>query len=348
VRSFLEGQRYTPIAVVSVAARLARYIRRERIELVHSFLYPANVIGSLAARMTRRPLIISVRDAPQRLPVLERAAYGVMGRLGDAVVVNSYAGRDLLAAQAGVPTGKIAVHYNGVDFVSLQGDDCAELRRRYGIPGDAGVVGTVGRIDRKKRYELLLWAVSALREVSPQVYVVLVGGAGEGDGVMYEEELRALRGRLGLEGRVILAGAQCEVGRFLSMFDLFALSSRYEGTPNALLEAMAVGVPVLTTDVGDAGRIVRAAAGGLVLPPEPRVWAAQIHALLGDRRLRAAMGANGRAYVRARFGLERLARETEALWERLLARRGEGVCAALPESGTTAAAPPSAASCCAA
>lgn len=324
VRSFAEGQRYTPAETARLALAVAVWVRHERIGLIHSFLYPANVIGSLAAALARVPIVVSERTTPPRLPRSQRAAYYLVSRAAAAVVLNSHAARDAYTRQARIPAGRAAVHANGVDFARLDLAPDEEVRAQFGVAAGEPLVGAVGRIDRMKQYELLLRAAGEMQRSGTCARFVIVGDAGDAAQRAYLGELRALRAELGLAERVIFPGGQSNVAAFLRAFDIFALTSAQEGTPNALLEALALGVPALTTDAGDAGRIVRTAAAGRVLPPVPGVWAEEIAALLGDARLRAAMGANGRQYVRARFGLGRLARATEALWERLLDRQGTG------------------------
>ncbi|MFO7167562.1 MAG: glycosyltransferase [Chloroflexota bacterium] len=326
VHSVPGAPRYPVRAVPRMVTEATGMIRRHRASLVTSFLYAGNVVGALAARACGVPAVISERTAPLHLPLGQRIMYAALGRISAAMVVNSYAAKAAFVRLARIPPAKIAVHYNGVDFAridrQLEATDAPDPRALLGLMPGEPVVGAVGRIDRLKNYELLLRIAAACRAAEVSARFVLVGDVVAGGDVSYRDELLQLRRALGLEERVLFAGQQRNVAAFLRAFELFVLTSSQEGTPNALLEAMAVGVPALVTEAGDAGRIVRAAGCGEVLPPEPEVWAERVRELLLDARRRAAMGANGRQYARASFSMERLAGEMQALWDDILGRRG--------------------------
>ena len=308
---------------LSVVPRLARFFKDEKIRLVHTFLYSANVVGALAAVIARIPVVISERSAPPSLGFEKRVMYRLLGRLSDAIVANSQAGKRLLVEQGGIPSEKVWVHYNGVDLSKFEAilDDIETLRGRYAIPKDRFVVGTVGRLIRVKNHELVLRAAARMREIDPRVHFVVVGDVGPGEDSSYRDYLFSLQKSLGLEDVVTFTGMLSDVGAFLRLFDLFVLTSLWEGTPNALLEAMACGLPIVATNVGDVGRIVADAGCGLIVDPEPEAFSEAISCLLSNEEVRAKMGIAGRRYIRANFSLERLAAKTQELWQGLLTKR---------------------------
>jgi glycosyltransferase involved in cell wall biosynthesis len=302
--------------------RIRNLIVAERVALVHSFLYPANVTGVLAAKWAGIPAVMSERSAMRTMPFSQRLAYMLVGRLCAAVTVNSYANRRTLAQHIGLAEAAIMVHWNGVDFQRLDQIQVrsAELRQRHSIPADAPLIGTICRIDRLKRLELLLITAALLKQTNPSARWMIVGGCFSAAAEAYRAEMLALRNMLGLQDTVMFAGHQPHPADYMRLLDLFLLTSIEEGTPNALLEAMALGKPALATDVGDVARIFAESGGGQVLAAEPAVWEQVITALLADPDRRMAMGTAGRAYIREQFRLERLAEETQALWAELLGK----------------------------
>src|SRR6185436_3354802 len=137
----------------------------------------------------------------------------------------------------------------------------ATARRGLGIPLDVPVLGTVGRLDPAKDHLTMLQAFCRVREVVPSARLVIVGeGNCRGD-------LEAFIARHDLQGSVHLLGERWDIPAMMACMDVFVLSSINEGLPLALLEAMACERPVITTDVGAAGGVVRRAGAGLVVQP---------------------------------------------------------------------------------
>ncbi|HMO57527.1 MAG TPA: glycosyltransferase [Roseiflexaceae bacterium] len=302
-------------------ARVAALIRREQPALLMTYLYPANVIGTLAAAICRVPAIISERTADPVLPLQQRLAYTLITRLCHVVMVNSYAARATMQQQLRLPAGRLVVQPNGIDLAVLDRPVVAGAwRTMHGVAADELLIGAIGRIDRLKQYELLLQIAAACRDEGMAARFVIAGGVGTGGDHAYHDELREQHRLLRLDRQLLFAGPQPQIAAVLDAIDLFVQTSKQEGTPNALLEALAYGVPALVTDVGDMRRIVEQGACGMALPPDPQVWRQQMQALLADPRRRAALGANGRLYVRGNYALEHLAHATQALWDHVIGR----------------------------
>ena len=306
---------------LSIIPRLVRFILKNQISLVHTVLFGANVVGALAATLARVPVVISERSAPPVLPWKKRVAYRPIGRLSAAVVVNAHAAKTVLATQGGIHPGKIFVHYNGIDLHGFEprpaDRDC--LRRRYGIPEHGVVVGTVGRLIPVKNTELLLRTAARMKRSGGQgAHFIIVGDVGPGEDLSYREHLFSLEKSLGLEDTVTFVGMQSNIAEILALFDVFAFTSLWEGTPNALLEAMAAGVPVVATDVGDVRAIVADAGSGIIADGDPEAFSKGIAQMLSNKQSREEMGAAGSRYVRTNFTMERLVRETETLWQAVL------------------------------
>lgn len=222
--------------------RLLRVLRRVRPSVVHSFLGEQNILAAAAKLLCPGFRLVASRrstdwgvGAPQH--ALERAA----GRLADMVVAPSQRVMEFHRRQERLPESKCYVIPNGVVIPPLPTPEArAAARTSLGLPAGAFIVGTLGRHVPEKALDLLIKASAAL----PSGVVVAIAGGGELLG-----EHRALVARLGLEKKILLLGHTSRPEEFLRALDLFVLSSASEGSPNALLEAMALGLPIVATRI---------------------------------------------------------------------------------------------------
>ena len=311
-------QRVGGDALLPDAFRLAARIRRERPDAVVLTTFKKVFLSGLGARMTGAPFVVQrvvlQGDTPAR-----GARYRLaLRRFVDAVVLNADAMRPaFLAGDPRLDPAKVVTLLDGVR-APVAAREPGAVRRELGIPADAFVVGCVARLARQKRFDRLLRALALLPE---PVHALVVG---EGEEL---EPTRALAAELGMAERVHLPGFRADVGDVLAAMDLFAVSSDREGLANAMLEAMATGLPVVSTEVSGAREALDAAQGepraGLVTERDERALAEAIGTLLRDPRLRRAMGDAARGRAERRFGEGRFLDD----WERLLAegvRRGRG------------------------
>ncbi|QJW98067.1 glycosyltransferase [Frigoriglobus tundricola] len=220
-----------------------------------------------------------------------------------------------------VPRAKVHTVLNGIDLDRYdRHGERAGVRAGLGIPPDARVIGTVGRLNEVKRQDHLIRALGTLGARAADVRLLLVGDGPE------RGALERLVEGLGLSARVHFAGYQSAPERFLPAMDVFALSSRLEGLPLALLEAWAAGLPVVSSAVGGVPKVVRHGETGLLFPngDEPALARALLE-LLDDPAKAARLAAAGRAVVRRDFSLERMASEYEGLYRAAIAAgRGGG------------------------
>jgi glycosyltransferase involved in cell wall biosynthesis len=194
-----------------------------------------------------------------------------------------------------------------------------EARRRarslLGIADDTAVVGTVGNLTAKKDHVTLLRAAAELRRGRPDLRLVLIGSG------PLERDLRRAVDQLELQGCVSMLGSRADVADLLAGFDVFALSSRHEGLPIALLEAMAAGVGCVATRVGGVPEVVTDGVDGLLVEPgEPAALATAIARLLDDAELRAELGARARRTAGG-FDLGAAVARTQAVYDEVLCLR---------------------------
>jgi glycosyltransferase involved in cell wall biosynthesis len=223
---------------------------------------------------------------------------------------------DEVQARRIVPRRKIHLVPNGIDAARFRdGQDPGDVRRALDISAGAPVIGTVGRLDEIKRQDLLIRAFGLVREVAGGSHLLLVGEGPARDG------LQGLVDHLGLRNCVHFAGYQPQPERFLAAMDIFALTSRSEGMPLAVLEAWAAGLPVVATAVGGLPELIDDGRTGLLVPPDDE--AALAHALLGLITAPAAarrMGGAGREQVDSTYSLHRMAETYHRHYLELLTR----------------------------
>ncbi|MEB3329557.1 MAG: glycosyltransferase family 4 protein [Candidatus Sericytochromatia bacterium] len=317
---------------VLTLARLWRLMRAERFDLVHVHTPIAAALGRVAARLAGVPRVAytahgfyfhdEMAPGPRRLHIaLERA----LGRLTDAMIAVS--GEDAATAvQLGIlPAARVTHVPNGIDpgrFGQAPGAELAAWRARLGLPPDALVVGTMGRLVREKGFGELFEAIARLAPHHPRLHLLVVGDALASDRDPFKEALLARVDAPPLAGRVHLTGFTDAVPTVLALMDVFALPSYREGLPVSILEAMATGLPVVATDIRGCREEVVAGETGLLVPTRDAARLAEaLEQLLGDPDLRARMGAAGRARVAALFDERQACDQVVAVLERLGAER---------------------------
>ncbi len=297
--------------------RLARLLRAERPRVLYSFLGTPNLAAALL-----RPLLPGARlvwglragagDVVGR-GLLARACHGaetLLAGIPDAIVANSEAGRAAALAR-GFPARRLAVVPNGVDTERFRPDRAAGAALRAAWAGEGGrLVGLAARLDPVKDHATFLQAAALLAREDARARFVCVG-----DGPLVGP-LRVLAGDLGLEARLTWAGERQDMPAVYNALDVCCLSSRSEGFPNALAEAMACGVPCVGTDAGDVREIL-GDAGRLVPGQDPAALALALGRMLQEPGER---GRAARARVLERYSLERLLDRAEALLLGLIGR----------------------------
>ncbi|HZH32738.1 MAG TPA: glycosyltransferase [Pyrinomonadaceae bacterium] len=303
--------------------RFAAFLRAERIAVVHTEGFYTNIFGMAGAAAARVPARIAFRGetggfrSPRQLFV-ERCAY----RLAHVVHANSEAVRRQLIAE-GVPARKIETIYNGLDLARVAPNLTATREttlKRLNLPTGAGrkfVTIVANMRNAVKDHPTFLRAAARVRAAVPEAAFVL---AGEGE---LSGSLQALAAELGLERDAHFIG-RCEreqIAELLSVSDVCVLSSTAEGFSNSILEYMAAARPVVATDVGGAREaIAEGESGYLVAAGDDAAMAARLVELLRDEERARRMGARGREIVEQRFSAEAQLLNTEALYERALAR----------------------------
>jgi glycosyltransferase involved in cell wall biosynthesis len=294
---------------------LRRALREWRSEVVYGFLLDGSAYAAVAAALCgNRPLVTSNRQMHfQRKGLRQRLDAWALNR-GRAVVVNSKRVMEFTRLRHRVPVERMVVLYNGVDTDRFAEGNRAAVRAELGLEYQAILVGTAGSLTEKKDHALLLETARALRERFPEVRYAIAG-----DGPLRVALSEACR-EAGLDGTIHLLGTRGDVPDLLAALDVFVLSSRQEGFPNVVLEAMAAGKAILTTDAGGVREMLLQGDSGVIVPPgDPAAFAEALAVLLADPPRRRALGNAARKRVR-QFRMERMVSSTEALLERVAGR----------------------------
>jgi glycosyltransferase involved in cell wall biosynthesis len=297
--------------------RLIRALRDSRPDVVYSYLDFPNVVAAVLKPLMRGSLLIwGIRASDMRLNERNRTWRAIfalerwLAPAADLIICNSRAGKQHLE-QCRFPMAAITVVANGIDTARFFPDPAARAHWRAKLRFSDGdlVIGLVARLDPMKDHETFLRAAAELARDLPEARFVCIGGGAD----QYADGLRQLGESLGLGEKLLWAGARSEVPEMLNVLDIATLTSAYgEGFPNAVGEAMATALPTVTTDVGDAARVV--GDTGVVVPiasPSALATAWREMAAL-SREERTALGAAGRARVVACFPRNRMIAETGA------------------------------------
>jgi glycosyltransferase involved in cell wall biosynthesis len=296
----------------SLQARLhlARYLRGQSIEMVHSYGFYSNLFAIPAARLAGVPVVVaSIRDCGETLTPWQKRVQKMFCRMADCILANAEGVRRWLIRE-GYPARKIQVIRNGiVGPAPTAGARRGWLRQELGL----------SRLNRMKGLEYFLDAASLVAPLQPDVRFLIVGGNGHRTDGTYQGELERYAASLGIDNRVIFTGFRQDVARMLPEIDISVLPSLSEGLSNSLLEAMAAGVPVIATKVGGTPELVEDGATGLLVPPRNPAALGQAMTLLLDHPETARrIGDAARRDVTVRFSIDKMVRDTQSLYVKLL------------------------------
>lgn len=283
--------------------QIKRLAFRAAPDLVHANTTRAALLA-LLARRPRPPVLAHIRDwVPEGR--FSQFVLGVVARRADAVVANSaYIARQF----DGLPLRRpVQVIHNPVDLERFNsaGADGRAVRRELGIDPEAIVVAMVAQLTPWKGQDDAIRALAGLPASNREPILLLAGSAkfaaagAQFDNLAFERRLHSLAFELGVGERVRFAGERADVPDVLAATDVLLMPSWREAFGRIAIEAMAMGVPVLATEVGGPTEIVRAGVDGLLLPPkEPEAWSRALESLLASAARRSRMGQEGRARAR--------------------------------------------------
>lgn len=298
---------------------LYRLIHDEQYDLVQTFTHYSNIIGPLVARIAgTRICITSQRNTLKGLPTLllwlDRTITN--SSLVATMVCVSEGTRQFCINRQGIRPEKLITIHNSIDtyhFAPMSRDKVAIIKRELGIPNTAKIVLTVARLHPQKGHKFLLQAIPGVIRKHPQTYFLFVG---EGE---LRNELEKEVYKEGLHDVVRFLGVRQDIPELLNAGDLFVLPSLWEGLPNAILEAMAVGIPVIATKVDGSPEVVQDGKTGILVEAgDPKALENAIVYLLDNDQLRQRMGCEARKWVIENFSEEKNVTSFLKLYTQLL------------------------------
>jgi glycosyltransferase involved in cell wall biosynthesis len=295
-------------------APLVRLVRRERIEVIHAHMHGSNVWATVLGRALGVPVVLATEHtwSFEGRPLRKALDRHLVGRFASSFASISEADRHRMVEVVGVPAEKVPLMPLGlVPRARPQG---RTIRDELGIGSDVPVVGTISVLRPQKALHVLLEAFAAVLRARPDARLLVVGDGPE------RTSLEALAADLGIAPSVTLLGFRTDVARLLAAFDVFALSSSFEGTPIAILEAMHAARPVVATAVGGVPVLLDGGCGLLVPPGDPPALAAALEKVLADPALAESVGRRAAERVAASYGFAHTVRAWENLYTELYER----------------------------
>ncbi|MCW5800888.1 MAG: glycosyltransferase family 4 protein [Deltaproteobacteria bacterium] len=330
---FVRASGLTPLADLRALGHLVRTFRRERFAVVHTHTAKPDLYAAIAARAAGVPIVVTTLhgfyfhdDMPRRT----RRLFVHLARAGmaccDAVLSQNPEDIDTAIRERICPPSKIALLGNGIDVerfdrARIPAATTADLRRELGIPPGAPVVGFVGRLVAEKGVPELLAAAAAVRARVPDVRFLFVGWHDRAKQDAIDPSAAA---RHGIADRCVFTGHRRDIPELMSAMDLFVLPSHREGFPRTVMEASAMGLPVIATRIRGCRTAVDDGETGVLVPPrDPGALATAIAEILGAPDRARAMGRAGRRLATARFDQRTVFATVLATYERLLRARAD-------------------------
>jgi glycosyltransferase involved in cell wall biosynthesis len=303
----------------TVVPRLACLLKSLNADIVHSYLFSADIASRLAGRLAGTELIIgSERNANHFFKKRNILAYRLTRGCVDFTIANSKAGADFNSRTFGQPASKYRVVHNGVSTERFRPRNRDAMRDELGIPAGVRVVGIFAAFALQKNHSMLIQAFKKVLDSLPDTQLLLVGDQYYGNLSStrdYIARMQALIDQLEIRHKCIFLGNRNDVERVYPACDITVLPSLYEGTPNVLLESMACGVPVVATNVSDNSYVVKEGETGfLVEVGDVAKMAGHIQTLLENETLRRKMGQNARDWIQERFSIEQQVRKIESVY----------------------------------
>lgn len=314
----LSPHKYVPLYL----PRLCRLLRLGKFDLVHCHLTAANLIAKPLAALLGVPFIFNYdqNDMYRTQQPWRRRLDAWTNLITDHIVAVSASTRDFLIQQERVPPDKITVIYNGVDLQrfrpAAEASGRGKRRRKWGLPEEAPVVGGVGRLHQQKNFPLFLQvAREVVRELPEACFVI----AGEGPD---RKDLESLARDLGIAAQVHFLGYVSDITELYPALDALLMTSRSEGTPLAVLEAMAMGVPVVAARVDGMAEVLEDGRDAYLVPLEDLAqFVRRTCSLLKDKATAGRFSRAGLDKVRSHYAAEAMVRQVEDLYRRYLENR---------------------------
>jgi glycosyltransferase involved in cell wall biosynthesis len=297
--------------------KMRQAMRRVSPDLVHTYLMRGNFYGSIAARAAGVPRVITSKRGHHDIAgTAERLGISISNRFSDVITGNAPSVLEFTRATEPTVRAPMEMIPSGIDTDKFDPSTCGDIREELGL-GDRLVVGTAITWRPRKGFRMLFHAFDIVRRSYPDAALLI---AGVEDWESGDSDPRSVADQLGITDSVYLLGRRSDMPAVLSTFDVFTLPSESEGMSNAVLEAMAMGKPVVATAVGGNPVVIAEGESGFLVDyPDHDALADRLLHVLGDDQLRARAGLCGRERAVGSYSARSMVRQMEALYERLRA-----------------------------
>ncbi|PIT98247.1 MAG: hypothetical protein COT71_01745 [Candidatus Andersenbacteria bacterium CG10_big_fil_rev_8_21_14_0_10_54_11] len=300
---------------LGVTSRLRQQIKAVQPDVLITYLPHADLLGRIVGRAMHVPKIItSIRVKITRSKYLP---FFILDGLTSPLVhhyhFNSVATADLHRRYLGIPRRKTTVIPNGIELEQFNNlPDQQEARRVLQLPADKILVCCVARLRRQKGHRYLIQAFRHVTHQYPDAMLVLVGDGEEKQSILAEID------RQEINKNVIMLGNRHDVPHILAAVDIFVLTTLFEGMSNSIMEAMAAGLPIVTTDIPENRELITNGRTGLLHPPRDPLRAADaLLELITNKAHREMLGRAAQEDIRARFNIEKIAQRYQTFYEQL-------------------------------
>jgi glycosyltransferase involved in cell wall biosynthesis len=305
------------LSALKAAFALRRLIRRERVDIVQTYFETSNLWGGIVAKLSGASLLTSRRDMGILRQRKHKLAYRLVNRISDRVLAVSEEVKRFCVDQERIDPHKISVVYNGVDLQQLAGGQNPFAGADWASAPQ--IITCIANLRRIKGIDVLVRCAHKICREFPQAVFLIAGTLY--DPRDYTEEIQEMIRSLGLENNVKLLGFVEDPTPLLKMSNAFCLLSRSEGFSNALLEAMACGLPCVVTRVGGNPEAINDGENGFLVPPEDDESAAKhLLFLLRNPSKAAQIGSAARLTAQTRFSADSMIRQLLDLYNQLTAQ----------------------------
>ncbi len=304
------------LRILLQARKVVQYVREHEIDVIHCHLPWAGFLGRIVYQMTGVPVLYTEHNKQERYHILTKTINQLTfnWQTASIAVSEEVAG----SIQRNIhPTIDVQTILNGVNVQRFQQNHDARLRIRkeLGVGENEILIGTIAVFRFQKRLDVWLEVFAELRKTHSNIRGIIVG-----DGPLKELVYQKHK-ELQLEGVVFLPGLQANPLDWLSAMDIYMMSSMFEGLPIALLEAMSCGLPVVCTNAGGTGEVIRDGVDGYLVPVEEAMGLVRkVELLIEDKELRQRLGTAARKRVGEGFSLERMVDQLEGLYKEVIGR----------------------------
>jgi len=307
----------------SVVLRITKLIRKHKFNIIHSYLFDAEIAVRLAAKLsiTNIKVVGSERNTNYTLKPIQKKAYKLTKHLVGNIIANSQSGANFNAKLTGQPVNKYHVVYNGVNTQKFKEQDSDKVRSELGVDLNVKLIGMFASFKQQKNHPFLIEALKRIKEDGYNFKLLLVGDELHGGlhgSDNYASELKKKIAESNIANDVIYLGNRNDIERIYPICDFTVLPSLFEGTPNVILESMACGVPVIATDISDNKIIIDHERNGFIVPLNDSIeLQKKIIILLNDNIMLKSMGKAAKQKVILNYSSIRLAENTQKIYEKL-------------------------------